>query len=157
MILTHALFTADNREVYETPRLGVKLKKEEDIDLLNATLEKYKLRIALHRPSMPLWYSLALTLESEKSSFDCANELEESGLFASSVPDLANSAHVATVLGITATEGQPEFFDLQGRPLSTPPSKGMYIQDGKKVWVKWRDSRNRNYDTRSVVSQPFVK
>ena len=24
-------------------------------------------------------------------------------------------------------------FDLQGRPLSTPPSRGMYIQDGKKV------------------------
>lgn len=27
-------------------------------------------------------------------------------------------------------------FDLQGRPLSTPPSQGMYIRDGKKVWVK---------------------
>lgn len=27
-------------------------------------------------------------------------------------------------------------FDLQGRPLSIPPTHGLYIQNGKKVWVK---------------------
>ena len=28
-------------------------------------------------------------------------------------------------------------FDLQGRRLTQKPAKGMYIQDGKKVVVKW--------------------
>ena len=33
---------------------------------------------------------------------------------------------------ITSTSNET-LFDLQGRPLSTPPSRGMYIQNGKKV------------------------
>ncbi len=133
VILAPCLFTAGNKEVHATPYFYVRLKMEEDIDLLNTTAEKYKLRIVRNSPLMPLWYILALTLDSEKNSLECANELYESGLFVSAQPDLAGAYHLTIVQGITATEEQSEFFDLQGRPLSTPPSRGMYIQDGKKV------------------------
>ena len=33
----------------------------------------------------------------------------------------------------TFPSGNTTLFDLQGRPLSTPPTRGMYIQNGKKV------------------------
>jgi hypothetical protein len=29
-----------------------------------------------------------------------------------------------------------KYFDLTGRPLMSPPTKGIYIQKGKKCWVK---------------------
>jgi len=90
VILTSSYYTENNEEVFSTPYLNVCLKKEEDIDLLTSYAEQYKLVIVSNSPLMPLWYILAVTPESEKSSLDCANELYESGNFASSVPDLAS-------------------------------------------------------------------
>ena len=89
VILTSVYFTERNEKVYSTPHLYVKLKKEQDIDLLKSYAEKYKLRIVKNVPSMPLWYILSVTLESEKSPLECANELWETGYFASSEPDFA--------------------------------------------------------------------
>ena len=68
VILTSSYFTEENREVFETPYLDVALKKEEDADLLNSYVEKYKLRIAEHVSLMPEWYILAITPESKISS-----------------------------------------------------------------------------------------
>jgi len=89
VIITLGFYTERNEEVYSTPYLSVKLKKEEDIDLLSSYAEQYGLRIVKNMPSMPLWYILSVTSESEKSPLVCANELYESGNFASSEPDLA--------------------------------------------------------------------
>ena len=89
VILTSSYFTENNEEVFSTPYIHVRLKKEQDADLLNSYAEKYKLRIVKQDSFMPLWYILSLTLDSEKSPLECANELYESGDFVASVPDLA--------------------------------------------------------------------
>ena len=78
------------KEVYETPYLNVKLKKEEDASLLASYAERYRLKIDGNSSYMPLWYILHVTPESEKSPLKCANELFESGEFASAVPDLSS-------------------------------------------------------------------
>ena len=89
VILTSSYFTENNEEVYATPYLSVRLKKEEDIDLLASYVEKYKLRFGDYKPLLPLWYVLSVTLESEKSPLQIANELYETGDFVAAAPDLA--------------------------------------------------------------------
>ena len=89
VILTSSYFTENHEEVYATPYLSVRLKKEEDIDLLASYVEKYKLRFGDYKPLLPLWYVLSVTLESEKSPLQIANELYETGDFVASAPDLA--------------------------------------------------------------------
>ena len=89
VILTSSYYTETNEEVFATPYLNVRLKNEQDIDLLNSYAEEYKLRIAGKSAFMP-WYILAVTPKSEKSPLEIANELFESGNFASSVPDLTS-------------------------------------------------------------------
>ncbi len=90
IVLTSSYFTESNEEVFATPYLNVKLKKEEDIDLLTSYAEQYKLTIVGNSAFMPLWYILAVNPESGKSPLECANELYESGNFVSSVPDLVD-------------------------------------------------------------------
>ena len=90
VVLTSSYYTEDKTEVFETPYLTVKLKKEEDADLLASYAEKYRLKIVGNDSFMPLWYILHVTPESEKSPLKCANELFESGEFASAVPDLSS-------------------------------------------------------------------
>ena len=90
VVLTSSYLTEDNDEVFETPYLNVKLKKEDDADLLASYAEKYRLKIVGNDSFMPLWYILHVTPESEKSPLKCANEIFESGEFASAVPDLSS-------------------------------------------------------------------
>ena len=90
VVLTSSYYTEDKTEVFETPYLNVKLKKEEDADLLASYAEKYRLKIVGNDSFMPLWYILHVTPESEKSPLKCANEIFESGEFASAVPDLSS-------------------------------------------------------------------
>ena len=78
--------------VFMTPYLLVKLKKEEDIDLLTSYIEKYKLQITYHSSYFPLSYTLSVTLDSEKSPLECANEMFESGNFVWSVASKAYPA-----------------------------------------------------------------
>ena len=91
VILTSSYYTENNEEVYSTPYLSVRLKKEEDIDLLASYVEKYKLRFGDYKPLLPLWYILSVTLESKKSPLQIANELYETGDFVASAPDLADA------------------------------------------------------------------
>ena len=136
VILTSSYFTEENREVFETPYLDVALKKEEDADLLNSYVEKYKLRIAEHVSLMPEWYILAITPESKISSLKCANELYESGVFADAIADFAEGGPIdgITVRSIiTANTGaSSSIYDLYGRKLKSKPAKGIYIQQGQK-------------------------
>ena len=90
VILTSSYYTQDNEEVFETPYLNVKLKKEEDADLLASYAERYGLKIVGNSNYLPLWYILYVTLDSEKSPLQCANEIFESGEFASAVADLSS-------------------------------------------------------------------
>lgn len=143
VIVTASYFTENNEEVYETPYLTVKLKKEEDADLLDFYAEKYRFKIVKNLPLMPLWYILHVNPDSDKGSLECANELWESGDFASSQPDLAEggigASDPTSVWSITTTataEESTEIYDLQGRRLSSIPQKGVYIQNGKKKLVK---------------------
>ena len=130
------------REAFLTPILQVTLKKEEDIDLLTSCSEMYKLKILGANPYYPLVYTLQVTLESEKNTLECANEMYESGNFATSQPDFAIAASGAyepnSIRTIsTATPGaSSEIYDLQGRRLSAIPPKGVYIQHGRKLVVR---------------------
>ena len=137
VIQTPSLITEKNEEVFTTPYLYVRLKSEDDKDLLNSYIEKYKLFIYRQIPTMPLCYILSLTLDSEKGPIECANELWESGDFASSTPEFASIASVTdeTIVQSLSTSAQresPAIFDLQGRRLSGKPAKGVYIQNGRK-------------------------
>lgn len=80
----------ENKEVFASPYIYVKLKKEEDIDLLTSYAERYKLKIVRKSPLMPLWYILAVTQDYDKNVLECVNELWESGQFAASEPDLCS-------------------------------------------------------------------
>ena len=106
VILTSCYFTEDNKGVCASPYLNVRLKKEEDIDLLTSYAEQYKLTIVRNSPLMPLWYILAVTLESEKSPLECANELYESGNFASSIPDFVDDVFPQTAYRPFVEEGK---------------------------------------------------
>ena len=55
VILTSCYYTERGEEVWASPYLNVRLKKEEDIDLLTAYAEMYGLSIAGNSPLMPLW------------------------------------------------------------------------------------------------------
>jgi hypothetical protein len=142
VILTSSYITKDfNLVVYETPYLNVKLRKEEDIDLLTSYAEKYRLRIVgSFSQNMPLWYVLYITPDSDKSPLGCANELFESGDFAAAVPDLAGSTGLNETnirsITTTTTKKYSKIYDLQGRILKQIPQKGAYIRNSKKMIVK---------------------
>ena len=88
VILTSSYYTENNEEIIATPYLHVKLKKKEDIDLLNSYAKMYGLKIVKQDLFMPLWYILATTQNCNKNALECANTLWESGKFAVSEPDL---------------------------------------------------------------------
>lgn len=124
VVLTSCYFTEKDEEVFVTPYLNVKLKNEQDSALLSAYAEQYKLRIVGNSSLMPLWYILAITPNSEKNSLECANELFESGVFASSVPDFASFMNETTAR-LILTKPLIEsvvFYDLLGHQIDTPSS-----------------------------------
>lgn len=139
VILSSCYFTENYEEVATSPYLTVKLKNEEDQDLLTSYAEQYKLRIVGNDPLLPLWYILSLTPESEKSPLECANELWESEEFAASLPDfvpLSDDEAAIPNVATTPAKVSSDIYDLQGRHLTSQPSKGVFIKDGKKVVVK---------------------
>ena len=117
-----------NDEVAASPYLNVKIKKEQDIDLLNAYVEEYKLRFDDYKPLLELWYVLSVTPETEKDPLQVANELYETGLFAESEPDLVP---LGSLIGpepfelVTYTEGQMATIILPEEP---DASKGKYYR-----------------------------
>ena len=144
VILTSSYFNESNKEVFLTPYLSVELKKEDDKELLASYAEENKLRIlgdGPYSPFMPLLYSLYITLDSKKSPLEYANELQESGNYAYSIPDLTSVNNTYTIIpNITTakTDASTDIYDLQGRKLTSKPAKGIYIQQGKKKLVESR-------------------
>ena len=138
VILTSSYFNESNKEVFLTPYLSVELKKEDDKELLASYAKENILRIlgdGPYSPFMPLLYSLYITLDSKKSPLEYANELQESGNYAYSIPDLTSVNNTYTIIpNITTakTDASTDIYDLQGRKLTSKPAKGIYIQQGKK-------------------------
>lgn len=56
----------------------------------------------------------------------------------------ASMDEITDIKGVEASDAEDingkspdgKYFDLTGRPLMSPPTKGIYIQKGKKCWVK---------------------
>jgi hypothetical protein len=71
--------------------------------------------------------------------YQFSNELFEScyinGELLMTFDDFGRNTYVVSIDKTLSQLDSPSnlLFDLQGRPLSTPPSRGMYIQNGKKV------------------------
>ena len=149
VIITPGYIKDDNRgefwqEIFATPYVCIKLKKEEDMDLLDLYLEKYKLKISwLSTWMSPYAVHLSLTLDSEKGPLEIANEMFESGVFLESCPGWAYPASAlandpTTVHSITTptTEESTEIYDLRGQKQATKPKEGIYILQGQKVFMK---------------------
>jgi len=141
IILTHYYFTENNAEALETPFIDVALKNVEDADLLTPYVEKYKLRnYGKYSEYLPLVYILILTPETEKNSLDIANEMYESGDFKYAEPMLSSPTipDGIQVRGITSktTEESSGIYDLQGRRINGKPSKGVYVENGRKTVVR---------------------
>lgn len=90
ILLSSCYMTMDNTEVFSTPYINVRLKKEQDAGLLSSYAERYGLRIVKQDKFMPLWYILSISSETGKKALEIANLFWESGLFAASVPDLCS-------------------------------------------------------------------
>lgn len=87
IIVTPSYSTTDKVEVFTSPYLNIRLKRENDIDLLTLYANLYGLKIVKRDTLMPLWYILVTTNDCDISILECANTLWESGNFAASIPD----------------------------------------------------------------------
>ena len=146
VIVTTSFFYEGSKVVVLSPYMTVKLKKEEDIDLLTSYAEKYKLIIDGNSPYMPLWYILHVTPESEKSPLQIANELHESGDFAVSEPDLVSCPFINTSGDIEEHEVLPEEIPEGALNQTTTEFTGPVRDD---VYVK-----NINFDDTPVEERP---
>ena len=128
VILTSCYITENNEEICASPYLNVRLKNEQDRNLLTMYAEEYKLKIVYNIPYMPLWYILSLTLDSEKEPLQIANELYETGNLAESVADLValdSSIEPEPLEPVIYTQGQMATIILPEEPEA---SKGKYYR-----------------------------
>ena len=143
VIITPSFFKDDDRgefyrEIFILPYICIRLKKEEDMDLLTPYLEKYRLKIAWYSPWTPLATDLSLTLDSEKGPLEITNEMYESGDFAGSLPDMGypdfgdNEPNTVRNITTPTTGASSEIYDLNGRKLTSKPTSGIYILQGQK-------------------------
>ena len=90
VLLTPCYNTVNNKELYSTPYLNVRLKNETDLTLLDSYAKRYGLKIERQDSLMPLWYILSITDYNGLNTLECANIIYESGQFAASIPDLSS-------------------------------------------------------------------
>ena len=90
IITTPCYYTENGTEVFLSPYINLRLKKEQDISLLYSHAEMYGLKVVKNDPLMPLWYILSITNESKNNTLECANILWETGVFAASVADFCS-------------------------------------------------------------------
>ena len=160
VLLSSCFRTKEGAEVFLTPHINVRLKKEQDIKLLTSYAKRYGLRIVKNDSLMPLWYILSITAETKKNSLEVANALWESGAFAASVPDLC--------AGKLACSNDPMFNQQWGLYNSNYPdidisvSSAWNYSTGKNVKIAFLDTgvdidhldiasniSNLSYDTES--------
>lgn len=108
-VVVTGTYFQEGKLVVSTPYLSVGLKKKEDEALLIPYAEKYKLKIVgSFSQYFPLSYILYVTPESEKSPWECAKLIYESGEFEYSQPDLAYAPFINTSGDIEEHEVSPE-------------------------------------------------
>ena len=142
VIVSSSYFTENNKEVYTGPYLYVKLKKEEDKDLLASYAEMYRLKIVKNSPLMPLWYVLALTLDCDNNVMECVNGLWESGKFAASEPDLCADNLMCSVPSDPLFNQQWGLYnshnigkDINMNPIWTSTNPSVYNITGKNIKI----------------------
>lgn len=79
-------------ELAMTNYLNIKLKKESDFNTLQTAATQYYLDNIKQNEFMPLWYSFTITPQSPGTTLEVANEIFETGLFASSFADFSYDA-----------------------------------------------------------------
>lgn len=91
-IIMQAYRNPDGLQLALTNYLNVKLKKETDYPLLLNMASKYGLNNIKQNKFMPLWYSMSITSSTPEGTLEIANDIYESGLFASAFPDFTFDA-----------------------------------------------------------------
>lgn len=77
----------DSVEIGLSHLFYVKLKKEQDIILLNELAKTKNVKIIGQNDFMPLWFTLSCSKESDGNALQMANYFYETGLFVASEPD----------------------------------------------------------------------
>ena len=81
-------------------------------------------------PAFPFWW---LLIGAEPEMLECRQNRQTLFTFA----DFGyHTETVSSVRNTEVTHSSKDFFDLQGRHLTTPSSRGLYIRDGRKVVVR---------------------
>ena len=147
VIVTPSFFDERNKVAILSPYMSVKLKKEEDIDLLTSYVEKYRLINDGNHHYFPLSYTLHVTPESDKSPLDIVNELYESGNFEYSQPDLVSCPFLNTSGDIEEHEVLPEEIPEGALNQTTTEFTGP-VWDGAYVY------KNIHFDDTPVEERP---
>ena len=129
VITTQCYFTEKGTEVYSSPYIILGLKKEQDSSILESYSEQYGFKIVRNEPLMPLYYILSITPKCKMNTLGCANKLYETGLFASSEPDLMsviNKSNGGTPTLVDETAIQPvqvletKYYNITGQTTDSP-------------------------------------
>ncbi len=139
ILLSPSYRTNEGREVYLTPYLYVKLKREQDIDILASCAKDYNLRIVKRNSFLPLWHILSITLESSQNALDIANELWESGNYAAAAPDLS-SENIAFCTNDPLFSQQWGLYDNTHSGIDISACNAWNISTGKNVKIAIVDS-----------------
>jgi subtilisin family serine protease len=86
----------NGKEMVMTNYLSVKLKNETDFNILSSVAKKYNLEVIKQNSFMPLWYTLSITSATKMTTLDAANEIFESGFFASAFADFTYDAKLCS-------------------------------------------------------------
>lgn len=110
-----SFLSEDGTEIGLSDYVYIKLKSPEDFREIEKKAAQYNMEIIEQNEFMPLWYTLRCSENTQFSSLEVANRIFETGLFASSVPDLM------TYDDIECTN-DPDFNQLWGLDNSGNPS-----------------------------------
>ncbi len=89
----HECYTSSKNEmIIPNGYIYIKLKQSSDISLIHSLSEKYHYQLIEQNDFMPLWYTVMVRPESGASSVSIANQLYETGLFASCCPSFSIDA-----------------------------------------------------------------
>ena len=139
ILLSPSYRTNEGREVYLTPYLYVKLKREQDIDILASCAKDYNLRIVKRNSFLPLWHILSITQESSQNALNIANELWESGHFAAAAPSLP-SKNIAFCANDPLFSQQWGLYNNTHSDIDISACNAWDISTGKNVKIAFVDS-----------------
>ncbi|MDR2893949.1 MAG: hypothetical protein LBU97_00620 [Alistipes sp.] len=88
IVIQPYLKTKDGVSVGMSNLFYVKLKRGDDTELLEWAAGQFDCVVDHQNEFMPLWYTLALTENSKRTTIECSAIFHESGLFSAAEPDL---------------------------------------------------------------------